>query len=199
MGRWAETRHWSSNSTVPLIGEIHPVGVFRAFLRGSDGMDNAGMVVGLQIVTTHGGKPHRVHEVRALVDYGLEGDIHGKKRAGAKRQVLILDKTVLTSLGLQPGDLREQITVEFPALDTLPAGALLRMGQVTFELTGPCDPCTHIGGLLNVPDPESFERVLEGRRGQLARVVAAEGDGMIRLGDAVVPISSRDDAKLAIG
>lgn len=150
-------------------------------------MDQTGTVVSLQILTAHRTRPQRVREVRALVDHGLEGDIHGKQRAGSRRQMLMLDQRVLAAFGLEPGDLREQITVDFPSLDALPAGSLLRIGQVTCELTASCTPCTHIGGLLGVVDPAALQKELDGRRGQLARIVQVQGDGLIRVGDAVVP------------
>lgn len=164
---------------------------------GDPAPDRRGAVVSLQIITEHREKPSRVHQVRALVDHGLEGDVHGKKRAGSRRQILILDGGVLQAFGLQPGDLREQITVDFPALDSLPAGTLLRIGEVTCELTGSCGPCTHIGGLLGVEDPEAFERALEGRRGQLARIVAVDGNGVIHVGDAVLAVSAPDPASVS--
>lgn len=158
-------------------------------------MIERGSVVGLQLLARHGEAPRRVSQVRALVGRGLEGDLHGKTRAtGSRRQVLILDSGVPRAFGLQPGDLREQITVDFPGLDGLPAGSRLRIGPVTFELAGGCDPCTHIGGLVGAADPGAFERQLEGRRGQLARVVAADGDGMLRLGDPVIHTGVQDPA-----
>ena len=148
--------------------------------------DRRGAVISLQIVTAHRAQPRRVPVVRALVGHGLEGDVHGKKQSGSRRQVLIVDQSTHAALGLKPGDLREQITVDFPALESLPSGTLLRVGEVTLELAGSCDPCTHIGGLVGVMDPESFRRTLEGRRGQLARVISVQNEGLIRTGDPVV-------------
>ncbi len=130
-------------------------------------------------------------QAMAVVDHGLVGDVHGKKKAGSRRQVLIVDRATLDTLGLRPGDLREQITVEFPALETLPEGTRLRIGQVTCELSGPCEPCTHIGTLLGVPDAAAFQQDLQGRRGQLAKIVAVDGAGIIRVGDPVVSAGAR--------
>jgi len=144
-----------------------------------------GTVVSLQLVSRHGERPRPVEEARALLDHGLEGDIHGKAKPGSRRQVLITDRVTLDALGLRPGDLRDQITVELEALESLPAGARLRIGEATVELSGPCEPCTHIGALNGVPDPAAFQQSLRGRRGQLARVVAVDGEGRIRLGDPV--------------
>lgn len=133
--------------------------------------------------------PQPVSEAKAIVGYGLEGDVHGKKRADDRRQVLILDAGTLRHFGLRPGDLREQIAVDFPALERLPAGTQVRIGQVTFALSGPCEPCTHIGMVLEVDDRLAFQQDLQGCRGQLARVVAVDGDGMIRVGDPVTAVS----------
>ena len=145
-----------------------------------------GAVVGLHLLRAHGERPESVSQAVATVGRGLDGDLHGKTRApGSRRQLLIVDRADLVRLGLQPGDLREQITVDFPELNTLPAGTLLRIGSVTCELTGFCEPCTHIGGLVGVRDPQAFQHSLMDRRGQLARVTAVEGDGTIRIGDAV--------------
>jgi len=144
-----------------------------------------GTVVNLQLVSRHGERPRGVLEVRALVDHGLEGDIHGKTKPGSRRQVLLTDRGTLDALGLRPGDLRDQITVDLAVLESLPAGTRLQVGEVTLELSGPCEPCTHIGALNGVPDPPAFQQMLRGRRGQLARVVAVAGAGTIRVGDPV--------------
>lgn len=151
-----------------------------------------GTVTNLQILPEHRQQPAAVSQVRALVDHGLEGDTHGKKKAGSGRQILILDQGTLQELGLRPGDLREQITLDFPLLETLPAGTLLQIGQVTCELTGPCEPCTHIGALVGVADAAQFQTSLQGRRGQLAKVTAVDREGTIRVGDPVVVVDTRD-------
>ena len=149
-----------------------------------------GRVLSLQLLTAHGTRPRRVPEVRALVGHGIDGDIHGKTKPDSRRQVLIVDRATLLAMGLQPGDLREQITVEFPSLETLPVGTFLRVGEVTFELSGACEPCTHIGALNGVPDAEVFRSALDGQRGQLARVAAVEDEGRIRVGDVIAVLTS---------
>ena len=143
-------------------------------------------MIGIYVLNAHGERPQPRTEVRALVGSGLEGDLHGKGRAaGTGRQVLVMDRQTLEASGLNPGDLREQITVDFAALETLPVGTHVRVGDATLEVTGPCEPCTHIGKLNGRPDAVEFKKSLEGRRGQLAKVIAVEGDGFIRLGDPV--------------
>ncbi len=150
-----------------------------------------GTVRHLHLILEHRGTPRSVPEVTAIVDRGLEGDIHSRKPRG-RRQVLLVDASVLAAVGLRPGDLREQITVDFPALDSIPVGTTLRIGQATVEVTGPCEPCTHIGTLAGVGDPAVLQAALEGRRGQLVRVVAIEGDGRIQVGDPVATVDARD-------
>lgn len=147
-----------------------------------------GTVVSLHLLREHGAQAQSVSEAKATVGRGLDGDLHGKTRTpGSRRQVIITDRGALSALGLRPGDLREQITVDFSDLEGLPAGTLLKIGMVTCELTGPCEPCTHIGGLMGVADPKAFQDSLVGHRGQLARIVAVDGDRMIRVGDPVIP------------
>ncbi len=50
-------------------------------------------------------------------------------------------------------------------------------------MSGPCEPCTHIGEMLGLADREAFRESLVGRRGALCTVVAV--DGPARVGDAV--------------
>lgn len=139
----------------------------------------AGRVVSLQLcVKRHGPMSFR-DEVNAVAHGGLEGDIHADRD---NRSVLLMDTESLAALGLAPGDLREQVTVELPGLQVLESGVRLRLGDVEIEVTKPCDPCTHIGEHLGAEDLEAMRRRLAGRRGILARVV--EG-GPVRVGDPV--------------
>ena len=144
-----------------------------------------GQVGALFQMTAHGSRPRPVTDVKALVDRGLEGDLHSDGLPGKARQVLLVDAGDLSTLGLEPGDLREQITVSMPGLMNAPPGSLLAIGEAVLEIIGPCDPCTHIGGLLDRPDVEDFRETLVGRRGMLARVSGLQGEGRIAVGDPV--------------
>lgn len=152
-----------------------------------------GTVLSLQLSTEHRRPPTAADEVRAIPGRGLEGDLHGKRTANAPRQVLLLDRRTIEELGLAPGDLREQVTVDFPELMSLARGTILRVGEAVLEATGPCDPCLHIGGLLGKEDPEAFRQSLDERRGILARVVSITGEGRIRRGDPVVVVQLASD------
>lgn len=126
-------------------------------------------------------QPRSVIEAEAVVGGGLAGDSHAEKQM---RALLVVDRTTLDAHGLAPGDLREQVTIEgLPGVTELAPGTLLRAGALTLRVNGECEPCTHIGGMLAVEDPEAFRASLRGRRGALCTVVLAAGP--IRVGDDV--------------
>jgi MOSC domain-containing protein YiiM len=138
-------------------------------------------VTSLHIRTEKHGTPTPVAEVVGRVGGGLEGDVHASR---SSRAVLVIDRAALDALRLTPGDLREEITiVGLPDVTNLPVDSELRIGGVTLRVNGPCEPCTHIGEVLGVPDREEFRRSLLGRRGALCTVAAV--DGPIRVGDRV--------------
>ncbi len=122
-----------------------------------------------------------VGEVRVTTK-GIDGDVHAGR---GKRALLLVEAGDLLDLGLAPGDLREQVTVELPGLMGLAAGTRLSIGDAVLEVTGPCEPCTHIGEHVGAPDASAFRDRLKGRRGLLARVASVDGDGAVRVGDAV--------------
>jgi MOSC domain-containing protein YiiM len=141
----------------------------------------SGRVISLHVRTEKHGSPMPVGEAAGRVGGGLEGDIHVDR---SSRAVLVIDRTTVDALRLAPGELREEITVEgLPDVTNLPVDTELRIGGVTLRVNGPCDPCTHVGELLGVPDREQFRQSLLGRRGALCTVSAVAGP--IRVGDAV--------------
>ncbi len=122
-------------------------------------------VVSLQLHVGHGQPMRTVTEATARVGGGLEGDSHA---ARAKRALTIVDRSTHDAVGVKPGDLREQITVEgLPDLGSITEGAQLRIGAITVRVNG----------------PQEFRARLEGRRGLVCNVVAAVGP--VKLGDAV--------------
>lgn len=159
-------------------------------------MIRPGRVASLQLHEAHGRPLRPVDEVVAVANLGLEGDVH-KGAEGGKRHVLLMDTESLEALGLSPGDLRDQVTLDLPGLQALPVGTRLQVGQAELELTGPCQPCTHIGELLEKQDREEFRELLVGRRGVLARVVAVTSDGRIRIGDPTEALPAPIDASRA--
>jgi MOSC domain-containing protein YiiM len=138
-------------------------------------------IVALQLRSERHMPPAAVDAVIGRIDGGLEGDFHVAKTT---RSVLVVDRSTLDDLGLRPGDLREQITIEgIRDVTSLAPGTLLRAGGITLRVNGPCEPCTHIGELNGVEDREAFRHSLVGRRGAVCTVVGA--DAPARIGDAV--------------
>jgi len=144
-------------------------------------------VVGLHLHERHGERPRAVDEVVGRVGGGIEGDSHAHRE---KRAVVIVDRSAHEALGLQPGDLREQITIQgLPGVTTLAPGTELRVGALTLRVNGEAAPCTHIGEMLGVDDVLAFQASLAGRRGAECTVIAA--DGPVRIGDAVLVLPAR--------
>jgi len=116
-----------------------------------------------------------VEGVMAVADRGLEGCRHG--RPGSRRQVLLIDSETLESLGLAPGQVKENITTRGLRLNELSKGQRLEIGQAVFEVTGPCEPCSRMDEIRM-----GLQQKLHGQRGILCRVI--EG-GRIGRGDAI--------------
>ena len=119
-----------------------------------------------------------VDELSAVAGRGFLGDRCLDK---PESQALLMSTESLSRLGYDPGELREQITVELAVLRDLLPGASLQIGTVTLTITKDCTPCTRMAGRLG-EDPASFKSKTEGDRGKLARV---ESSGTIRIGDSV--------------
>jgi MOSC domain-containing protein YiiM len=144
-------------------------------------------VVGLHLHERHGEHPRAVVRVVGRVGGGIEGDSHA---GSAKRAVVIVDRSTHEALGLQDGDLREQITTQgLPGVSALAADTELRVGGLTLRVNGDAAPCLHIGELVGVDDVVAFQASLVGRRGATCTVVAAEGPA--RIGDTVEVLPAR--------
>jgi molybdopterin adenylyltransferase len=115
------------------------------------------------------------HERRqAIPGWGLEGCAHANP---PKREVLFVSKEHLDSVGVDPGAIRENLTVEGDDVEHWPIGQRVRAGEAVFEITMVCDPCHRMDELR-----QGLRAELEGKRGMLARVV--EG-GEVAVGDDV--------------
>lgn len=136
---------------------------------------NTGTITNLQICPKRGEPMQSKTAVRALADFGLEGDAHAK--AGSARQVLFIDEETLAAFGLPAGRVRENITTRGLALHSLAAGARVRVGDAVFEITKSCAPCDFIEDIR-----PGLREQMDGQRGMLARVI--EG-GELRVGDVI--------------
>ena len=140
-----------------------------------------GRVTALFLATSTGQPMRRVSSARALEQRGLEGDRHAARPKGGKRQVLLLEARAHAELALPPGALKENVVVEGLALESLPVGQRLRLGDgVLLELTGECEPCRKLESIR-----PGLEAAAKGRRGQLARVLVG---GTVAEGDGVAPV-----------
>src|SRR5215218_3010391 len=111
---------------------------------------------------------------RALAGQGLEGCAHANP---PKREVLFVSKEHLASVGVEPGAIRENLTVEGDDVQRWPVGQQVRVGEALFEITMVCDPCHRMDELR-----QGLRAELEDKRGMLARIVES---GEIALGDPV--------------
>jgi len=117
-----------------------------------------------------------VETARLIADFGLEGDKHAS--AASQRQVLLADKEALDAVGVTPGTIKENITVEGLDAMNLPAGSRLRLGpSAIIEIASICEPCFRMDEIR-----DGLRRELEGRRGMLATVLTG---GAISVGDPI--------------
>jgi MOSC domain-containing protein YiiM len=111
-----------------------------------------------------------------VTDLGIEGDKHAS--AASKRQVLLADKEALDAVGVLPGTIKENVTVEGVDVMRLPAGTRMRLGRsAVLEITAICEPCFRMDEIR-----DGLKAELEGRRGMVSRVVQG---GTINVGDPI--------------
>jgi MOSC domain-containing protein YiiM len=115
------------------------------------------------------------HERRtAVAGQGLEGCAHGHP---PKREVLFASRAHLDSVGVPPGAIRENFTVDGADVQAWPVGQRLKAGEAVFEVTMVCDPCHRMEELR-----PGLRAELDGKRGMLARVVET---GEVAVGDEI--------------
>jgi MOSC domain-containing protein YiiM len=107
---------------------------------------------------------------------GIEGDKHAS--AASKRQVLLADKEALDAVGVLPGTIKENVTVEGVDVMGLPEGTRVHLGRsAVVEITEICEPCFRMDEIR-----EGLKQELDGRRGMVSRVVRG---GTISVGDPI--------------
>src|SRR5437870_147319 len=118
----------------------------------------------------------KVHTANLIEGLGIEGDRHAS--AASKRQVLLADKEALDAVGVLPGTIKENVTVEGVDVMRLPAGSRVRLGgSAVLEITAVCEPCFRMDEIR-----DGLKDELEGRRGMVSRVVRG---GSIHVGDPI--------------
>jgi MOSC domain-containing protein YiiM len=121
-----------------------------------------------------------VQEAEVVEGLGLKGDQHALPESS--RQVLLIENETLVELGVQAGEVKENITTEGIDLMSLPGKARLQVGGGTIlEITKACPPCSRMEEIR-----PGFSKEIAGRRGMLGRVIQG---GSIRVGDEIRVIS----------
>jgi MOSC domain-containing protein YiiM len=132
-------------------------------------------VVGLFVSPGRGsGRSEPRERVRAVESLGLEGCAHANP---PRREVLLVSKEHLDAVGVEPGAIRENVTVEGADVQTWSVGQQVRVGEALLEITMVCDPCQRMDDLR-----AGLRSEIDGKRGMLAHVVDG---GEIALGDSV--------------
>jgi len=132
-------------------------------------------VAGLFVSPGRGtGRSEPRERVRAIESQGLEGCAHASP---PRREVLLASQEHLDELGVEPGAIRENVTVAGADVHSWPVGQRVKVGGALLEITMVCDPCHRMDELRL-----GLRTLLDGKRGMLAHVV--EG-GEIALGDEI--------------
>lgn len=143
-----------------------------------------GRIVALHLCEEHRAPMIPVQEVMAISGLGLAGDRHAIK--DSLRQVLVMDKETLEALGLAPGIIKENVTVEGLDFPSIEVGHVFRIGDdVILEATGPCTACPRMDEIR-----PGLQSDIDGRRGIITRVL---NGGALRVGDAVHVELRRED------
>ena len=120
-----------------------------------------------------------VETIEIVAGYGIEGDRHATRgKARAHRQVLLMAQETLAAFGLDPGQVRENITTRGLALQELQPGDRVALGSdAVLEITEDCEPCERMDELR-----QGLRTELDGKRGMLATVIES---GAVHAGDPV--------------
>lgn len=118
-----------------------------------------------------------VERARAVAGHGFEGCGHAGRE---RREVLFASAEHLEALGVEPGAIRENVTVAGADVQAWEIGRRVRAGGAVFEITMVCEPCHKMDALR-----EGLRAQLDGKRGMLAVVVES---GEVALGDELSPL-----------
>ncbi len=137
-------------------------------------------VVAVSLSDKKGVVKHNVPAGRLLVEHGLEGDAHAE---GGKRQVSLLaiesiDKMRAAGADVKPGDFAENITTQGLAVDALPIGARLKVGEEAELVITQIGKACHKGCAIR----DLVGDCIMPREGVFARVIK---EGLVRPGDVI--------------
>ena len=130
-------------------------------------------VAGLFVSPARGsGVSTALERARAVEGHGFEGCAHANP---PRREVLFASEDHLNAVGVEPGAIRENVTIAGADVQSWPVGQRVRAGEAVFEITMVCDPCQRMDDLR-----PGLRAELDGKRGMLARVVES---GDVAIGD----------------
>ena len=129
------------------------------------------------------GRSEARERVLAIENQGFEGCAHGNP---PRREVLLASKQHLDDVGVEPGAIRENVTVEGADVQIWPVGQRVRVGEAVLEITMVCDPCHRMDELRH-----GLRAEIDGKRGMLAHIVKS---GEIAIGDEIVLVDASQAA-----
>ena len=142
----------------------------------TDTLQPSGKILSVQLCPGRKKPMLEVQQAEAVTNFGLKGDRHAL--ADSSRQILLIEKEILDTLRLKPGEVKENITTTGVELMKLTYGDKLRIGNdVMLEMTSACSPCNRMDEIR-----QGLLQEVAGRRGMLARVVHG---GIVFQGDSV--------------
>ena len=133
-----------------------------------------GTVRALFVKPEKGGTPVSLVSVDATPT-GFGGDHHSRRMT--RRQILLISRSVLNELNLEPGLIDENVVVDGLDVMSLTEGQQLRLGDARVAVTVPCEPCVRMDDVRY-----GLKDALKDRRGMFVTVVAP---GAVRVGDVV--------------
>jgi hypothetical protein len=92
-----------------------------------------------------------------------------------QRQILILSAKTLTNFNIKPGELKENVVIEFSDFETITSGMVIKIGNVKIRITYQCEPCINVKKLAN-------PKQLINKRGILGTIL---NSGSIKINDCV--------------
>ena len=105
--------------------------------------DANGEVVAVFVKSRKGkrGRAREIGKITLIAHEGIEGDCHADPLS--PRQVLLATSRAATSLGVEPGQLQENIHINEPSSWPPPSGTVIRIGDTCeLRVTFKCEPCS---------------------------------------------------------
>lgn len=134
-----------------------------------------GTLEAIHIAAKVGAPMAALDAAQIIADFGLEGD--RKAQRGSHRQVLIINSETLDAFELQPGEIRENLTIRGLDIFALETGQEVQVGDVVLQVTKYCAPCEFMDSVR-----PGLRTAMKKQRGMLFRVISG---GHVKVGDRV--------------